>query len=101
MPRGIDHLVIAVRDLDAARATYQRLGFTLTPEARHPFGTKNALVQLNGAFLELVAMADLATTQAALAANGVPVTERLGRMIVAPSEACGVTIAFAAEASEA
>ena len=38
MPRGIDHLVIAVRDLDAARATYQRLGFTLTPEARHPFG---------------------------------------------------------------
>ena len=59
MPRGIDHLVIAVRDLDAARATYQRLGFTLTPEARHPFGTKNALVQLNGAFLELVAMADL------------------------------------------
>jgi hypothetical protein len=58
MPRGIDHLVIAVRDLDAARAAYQRLGFTLTPEARHPFGTKNALVQLNGAFLELVAIGD-------------------------------------------
>ena len=58
MPRGIDHLVIAVRDLDAARAAYQRLGFTLTPEARHPFGTKNSLVQLDGAFLELVAVAD-------------------------------------------
>ena len=58
MPRGIDHLVIAVRDLDAARAAYRRLGFTLTPEARHPFGTKNSLVQLDGAFLELVAIAD-------------------------------------------
>jgi catechol 2,3-dioxygenase-like lactoylglutathione lyase family enzyme len=58
MPRGIDHLVIAVRDLDRARAAYERLGFTLTPEARHPFGTKNALVQLDGAFLELVAIAE-------------------------------------------
>src|ERR1700687_4838382 len=58
MPRGIDHLVIAVRDLDVAGATYRRLGFTLTPEARHPFGTKNSLVQLDGAFLELVAIAD-------------------------------------------
>ncbi len=59
-PRGIDHLVIAVRDLDRARATYQRLGFTLTPEARHPFGTKNSLVQLQGAFLELVSLGDSA-----------------------------------------
>jgi catechol 2,3-dioxygenase-like lactoylglutathione lyase family enzyme len=57
-PRGIDHLVIAVRDFDAARAAYQHLGFTLTPEARHPFGTKNSLAQLQGNFLELVAVAD-------------------------------------------
>ena len=28
------------------------------PEATHPFGTKNALVQLGGAFLELVAIGD-------------------------------------------
>ncbi len=47
--RPIDHLVLAVRDLDAARATYGRLGFTLTPVARHPFGTANSLIQLNGA----------------------------------------------------
>jgi catechol 2,3-dioxygenase-like lactoylglutathione lyase family enzyme len=58
MARGIDHLVIAVRDLEAARNAYRRLGFALTPEARHPFGTKNTLVQLDGAFLELVAVAD-------------------------------------------
>ena len=60
MPRGIDHLVLAVRDLDQARDTYRRLGFTLTTEAHHPFGTKNSLVQLADQFLELVAIGDAA-----------------------------------------
>ncbi|HYG90284.1 MAG TPA: VOC family protein [Azospirillum sp.] len=32
---GIDHLVIAVRDLEKAREAYARLGFTLTPRGRH------------------------------------------------------------------
>ena len=58
MPRGIDHLVVAVRDLEASRSAYRRLGFTLTPVARHPFGTANSLVQLGGNFLELLAVAD-------------------------------------------
>ena len=58
MPRPIDHLVLAVRDLDAARATFQRLGFTLTPSARHPFGTANALAQFGGSFIEILAIAD-------------------------------------------
>jgi hypothetical protein len=57
-PRPIDHLVIAVRDLDVARVAYARLGFTVTPVARHPFGTANALIQLDGAYLELLAVAD-------------------------------------------
>lgn len=60
LPRGIDHLVIAARDLDAARATYERLGFTLTPKAIHPFGTANTAVQLDGGFLELLGIADSA-----------------------------------------
>jgi catechol 2,3-dioxygenase-like lactoylglutathione lyase family enzyme len=51
---GIDHLVLAVGDLEAARRRYAALGFTLTPPARHPFGTGNSLVQLEGAFLELL-----------------------------------------------
>lgn len=54
---GIDHLVLACHDLEAARARYRALGFTLTPPARHPFGTGNSLVQLDGAFLELLAIA--------------------------------------------
>lgn len=56
--RGIDHLVLAVADLDAARRRYEAMGFTLTPPARHPFGTANSLVQFDRCFLELLAVAD-------------------------------------------
>jgi hypothetical protein len=58
MPRGIDHLVIAVRDLEAARRTFEGLGFTVAPIARHPFGTANAVVQFGGSYLELVSVYD-------------------------------------------
>ncbi|VAW10442.1 Lactoylglutathione lyase and related lyases [hydrothermal vent metagenome] len=54
MAFGIDHLVLPVHDLDRAAATYEALGFRLTPRARHPFGTANRLVQLQGAFVELL-----------------------------------------------
>lgn len=54
--RGIDHLVIAVRDLEVARQRYAAMGFTLTPVAEHPWGTINSLVQLQGNFLELLAV---------------------------------------------
>ena len=64
MPRDIDHLVLAVRDLETARATYARLGFTLTPVSRHPFGTMNSLVQMQGSYLELLAVADPAAIPA-------------------------------------
>lgn len=55
---GFDHLVLATRDLDAQGAFYGRLGFTLTPEARHPWGTANRLAQFQGDFLELLSVAD-------------------------------------------
>ena len=56
--RGIDHLVLAVRDLGAAAAFYESLGFTLTPQAQHPFGTGNRLAQLQGGFLELLSVTE-------------------------------------------
>lgn len=56
--RGIDHLVLCAHDLDHARAIYDRMGFTLTPRALHPFGTANSLVQLDRCFLELLAIAE-------------------------------------------
>src|SRR5579871_2303973 len=58
MTRPIDHLVLAVRDLEASRDLYRRMGFTLTPVAQHPWGTKNSLVQMGSTFLELLAVAD-------------------------------------------
>lgn len=58
MVHGLDHLVVAVRDLDAAAKAWQALGFTVTPEARHPWGTANRLVQLDGFFVELLSVAD-------------------------------------------
>jgi catechol 2,3-dioxygenase-like lactoylglutathione lyase family enzyme len=57
-PRPLDHLVLAVRDLDAGRATYAQLGFTVAPVAQHPFGTANSVIQLDGSYLELVAVTD-------------------------------------------
>jgi len=58
MSRGLDHIVHAVRDLDAAAALYRRLGFTVGAHNRHPWGTHNHLVQLPGFFIELLAVAE-------------------------------------------
>lgn len=57
--RGIDHLVLCVEDLNAARKLYSDLGFKVTPTAQHPFGTANSIVQLaDFSFLELLAVED-------------------------------------------
>jgi len=56
MNRSFDHLVLAVNDLDSASEFYKKIGFKLTPRAQHPFGTGNHLVQLQGCFLELLAV---------------------------------------------
>lgn len=55
--RSIDHVVIAVDDLDRAAADYEALGFTLTPRTFHEdrMGTSNRLAQLAGRnFIELL-----------------------------------------------
>jgi Glyoxalase-like domain len=57
MQRGIDHLVLCVRDLGAAMERYSAFGFTTTPRAEHPWGTDNSLVQFDGNFLELLTVA--------------------------------------------
>ena len=53
---GIDHPVVAVRDLAAAAAAWRRLGFHTTPLSRHPWGTANHLVVLDRDFIELIAV---------------------------------------------
>lgn len=58
MARGLDHVVHAVRDLDAAATFYRSLGFTVGARNRHPWGTHNYLVQLPGFFVELLTLAE-------------------------------------------
>jgi len=58
MPRGLDHIVHAVRNLDAAADLYRRLGFTVGARNRHPWGTHNHIVQFPGFFIELLTLAE-------------------------------------------
>jgi len=58
MPRGLDHLVHVVRDLDVAGEFYARLGFTVGARNRHPWGTHNRIVQFPGFFIELLTIGE-------------------------------------------
>jgi len=58
MARGLDHIVHAVRDLDAAADLYRSLGFTVGARNKHPWGTHNHIVQLPGFFIELLTFAE-------------------------------------------
>lgn len=57
-PPCIDHVILLVRDLEAAAHRFARLGFQSTPRTHHPHGTANRLQMLHGNFLELMAIAD-------------------------------------------
>ncbi len=59
MPRhlvGLDHAVILVRDLDRARDTFERLGFTLTPRGVQSLGSRNHCIMFGRDYLELMAL---------------------------------------------
>jgi Glyoxalase-like domain len=58
MPRGLDHIVHAVRDLDGTAELYRRLGFKVGARNRHSWGTHNHIVQLPGFFVELLTVAE-------------------------------------------
>jgi catechol 2,3-dioxygenase-like lactoylglutathione lyase family enzyme len=53
---GIDHCIVLVRDLDAARAQYQRLGFTVSSRGLHPpdHGTGNHTIMFEREYVELL-----------------------------------------------
>ena len=58
MARGLDHIVHAVRDLDAAAEFYRRAGFTVGARNRHPWGTHNHVVQFPGFFIEILTVGE-------------------------------------------
>jgi len=51
---GIDHAVFAVRDLDVARETFARMGFSVTPRRNHTLGSRNHCIVLGDDYLELL-----------------------------------------------
>ncbi len=56
---GIDHALVGVSDLEAARDSYTRLGFTVTPRGRHiGWGTGNYTVMFENDYVELIGIVD-------------------------------------------
>lgn len=53
---GLDHVVVAVRDLDAAEAAWTRLGFTVSPRGTHSaqLGSGNHTIVLGADYIELI-----------------------------------------------
>lgn len=60
--KGIDHVIVMVRDLRTSERTWQGLGFHTTPRGYHDTGgTANHLVMLDRTYLELLGLADPST----------------------------------------
>jgi len=56
---GIDHALVGVADLESARLSYQKLGFTLTPRGRHiGWGTGNHTIMFENDYVEMIAVID-------------------------------------------
>ena len=56
---GIDHALIGVADLEGARETFSRLGFTVSPRGRHiGWGTGNYTVMFEMSYVELLGVVD-------------------------------------------
>jgi hypothetical protein len=52
--KGIDHVVITVRDLDSAEDSFRRMGFTVTPRGHHTLGSQNHCVMFGQDYFELL-----------------------------------------------
>jgi len=64
--RPLDHCVLPTADLAIARARLAAMGFTVAPDAVHPFGTANCCVFFaDGTYLEPLAVVDPAKAAAA------------------------------------
>ncbi len=56
---GLDHTLVGVADLEAARRTYEKLGFTITPRGSHiGWGTANYCIMFGDDYIELLGIVD-------------------------------------------
>ncbi|PWK69772.1 VOC family protein [Aminobacter sp. AP02] len=71
-PRALDHVVLPTVSLAVARARLSSLGFTVSPEGVHPFGTVNCCIYLgDGTFMEPLAVGDALAADRAVSENNV------------------------------
>lgn len=62
--RAVDHVVLPVGSLAVARERLSQLGFTVAPDAVHPFGTENCCVFLaDGTYMEPLGIAQRETCE--------------------------------------
>src|SRR5687767_5209912 len=79
MARPLDHIALPVTTLSLGRSRVTSLGFTVAPDARHPFGTGNCCVFFkNRTYLEPITVLDRGAADMA-AAEGVYFVRRLKR----------------------
>lgn len=55
---GIDHPLVAVRDMDKVSDDFAKLGFFINPRHHHPWGTDNHLLMFPDNFIELISIYD-------------------------------------------
>ena len=55
---GIDHPLVAVRNMAQASRDFERLGFFINPRHHHPWGTDNHLLMFPENFIELISIYD-------------------------------------------
>lgn len=87
--RGIDHAVILVRDLDQARDTYARMGFTLTPRGFHSLGSQNHCIMFGRDYLELMALPAVPPAAFQYYADFLSKGEGVGALALASDDAAG------------
>lgn len=98
--RGIDHCVVLVKDIDAARDTYMRLGFSLTPRGFHSIGTQNHCLMFERDYVELLAVVDPhPVTQYFV--DFLATAEGLGALALATDDAIAVHASLRADGIEA
>ena len=87
---GLDHALIGVRDLEAARDSYDRLGFDATPRGEHTGrGTANYCYMFESGYLELLGVVDPAQDRFGIAANIEARGEGIERLALATDDAAG------------
>lgn len=95
--RGIDHLLIGTPDLEAARSTWMRLGFTVTPRGRHVgWNTGNYCIMFPEDYVELLGVVDSSEPASGVVRRIAEVGEGMIGMALATDDAAAAHAALCA-----